>query len=71
MKQFLINLVNRYCTADRHWILFLVLFFFGIAGIVLGICTLTLHNVIFGFCMIIFGRVYLEADVEIENPLKK
>jgi hypothetical protein len=64
------NLIAHYCTNDHHWIAFLISLIFGITAIVTGIVTKTIHNVIIGLMIVIFGRIYLTADANTENPLE-
>lgn len=55
----------------KHPVLFLVAVISGIAGIILGVCTGTVHNVFFGIMFLVAGRVLATADnVSPENPLE-
>ncbi len=55
-------------STDRHYIAYYTALLFGIAAVIMGIVTRTGHNVMFGVFIIIFGRVYLTADVEPSDP---
>ena len=55
----------------KHPVLFLVAVISGIAGIILGICTGTVHNIFLGAMLLVAGRVLATADnVNPENPLE-
>lgn len=55
----------------KHPVLFSVAVISGIAGIILGICTGTVHNIFLGAMLLVAGRVLATADnINPENPLE-
>lgn len=49
--------------SNKHYCAYYFCVFMGIISVLLGICTHTKHNIFMGVCVIVFGRMYLNADM--------
>ena len=69
MKRIIRNIVKSLTgQTSKHYVAYYLCILLGIAAIATGFCTSTVHNALFGVMFIVFGRVYLTADYDPENP---
>lgn len=69
MKRIIRNIARDLCgQTEKHWLTFYFCILLGIAALLVGIWSHTVHNICFGIMFLVFGRVCLNADFDPESP---
>ena len=69
MKRIIRNIADSLTgRTQKHYCAYYLCILLGIVAVATGLCTSTVHNVLFGAMFLIFGRVYLTADYDPESP---